>query len=161
MPSAPDAEELAVVAGRHEEIAGRVLDDVPDVGRIEIGEEPQFAGQAERPLVADDGLVELRLVVVGRGVVEPDLHLAGVGGCGEEESGEDREERERATHAELLDFVRSRAWPGDASNYRRSGGLAAIAKRGAGRLQHAGERCGTRKSSGSLTGRRPGGLMSP
>src|SRR5262249_54195748 len=72
-----DLEELALVAGGHVQVTVLVFDDVPDVGRLDLRQRPQVPGQPQRPFAGYQGVLELRLLIVGRRVPVPDLYLAG------------------------------------------------------------------------------------
>ena len=75
-PSRPRAPELGIKVG--------VLDSGPqdaitDVAGVEVGQRLEFAGQQQRPFAADDGVLELGAIEVGRSVMVPDLHARGGG----------------------------------------------------------------------------------
>ena len=66
---------------------------------------PDLPGEPHHALAADDGVLQLRLVEVGRGVMVPDLHLGSLdGGSGQyqgangEPGGEGPAEGENVSH---------------------------------------------------------------
>src|SRR5262249_19575415 len=95
-------ENLAIVARRHVEVAVAVLSDVPNVRGVQAGQRPQLTGKPYHSFIADDRLLELRLVVLRGGMMMPHLDLARLDGrnghsqkCGEAYAGE-------AEHAIIL-----------------------------------------------------------
>src|SRR5262249_18360583 len=68
-----DLVDLPLIAGGDVEVAVLVLGEVPDVGGVEASQWLDLARQPHGALAADDGVLELRLLVVGRAVVVPDL----------------------------------------------------------------------------------------
>ena len=73
-----DLEDLAFQARGHDQVAGPILDHVPDMRGLQAGQGFDLLGQPQRAFAADHGLLELGLFKMALVVVLPDLHLGSI-----------------------------------------------------------------------------------